>query len=412
MNEAELNKHTDFPPQQNRSFQMGEQEAEGEYKAVTSVLSSFYNFHTFETNQLVTPRIHKFAALSTEDQQLIPWYQQHTQYLEQCIEFNRSFCQTLSEKISQDWGIGDLPADWTNASEEQFNQTKTVLLQLMREWSDQGEQERQVGHELIISQLSDLYPDKSQRHSVKILIPGCGVGRLVCELVMQGFWSQGNSSDYHALFVSNFILNHCQFPHNYSIFPFLATSASNSTRRQNQIRPVTIPDVSPTAEIMSAVEKEKQKETTSELGHTRIPFDELMSITAGLFTDLYGSGSSGANSASQEIRSQSQGEFDVVVTEFSLNFLSTGIIDYIRTINNVLRDGGKWINFGPLLLENGSSGGLDLSRDDLFDLVTKLGFEFTAKQSDIETTYCGDIKLLNSTIYKCDFWVCRKTNNL
>ena len=382
---------------------MDSQEANDEYKAVTSVLSSFHNFHSFQLNQLVTPRLRKFAALSTKDQQIIPWYEKHTEFLQQCIDINREFCQTLADKIGGDWGIDDLPADWTVASEEQYDQTQAVLLRLMREWSDQGESERKVCYDLIISHLNETNPDKVSRQTVKVLVPGCGIGRLVFELVMQGYWTQGNNSDHHALFVSNFILNHCQFPHNYSIFPFLATSASSSTKRQNQIRPVTIPDVSPTGEIISAMEKETGTEV-------KIPFDELMSITAGSFTDLYGPGfNDDANSASQEIRSQSQGEFDVVVTESFLN--DSSVIDSIRTINNVLKQGGKWINFGPLLLRSGENR-LDLSREDLFELVTKLGFEFTTKQSDIESTYCEDVRLLDSVIYKCDFWVCKKNNSV
>lgn len=95
---------------------MSDQEVEAdEYQAVTSVLSSFYNFHTFETNQLINSRIQRFATLSIQDQQLIPWFEQHTQFLQQCIDINRDFCQTLAEKIGQDWGIKVLPSDWVEA---------------------------------------------------------------------------------------------------------------------------------------------------------------------------------------------------------------------------------------------------------------------------------------------------------
>ncbi|KAI5950212.1 hypothetical protein KGF57_004379 [Candida theae] len=404
---------------------MDEQEANDEYKAVTSVLSSFHNFHTFQLNQLVSPRLQTLATLTSRDQlRFVPWYEQHTQFVQQCIEINRDFCQHLAEKIGQDWGVNESsPTDWTPASPKQFAQTQIVLSRLMREWSDQGEQERQVGHDLIISHLNKLYPDKLHRQGVKVLVPSCGLGRLVFELVMQGYWTQGNNSDYHTLFISNFILNHCQFPHSFSIFPFLASSATSSKKRRNQIRPVTIPDVSPTAEILSAMEREKDNrkigESATESSATRIvvPFDELMSITAGSFTELYGSRpNDDASPASQEIRSQSQGEFDVVVTEFCLHSASTEIIDYVQTINNVLKQGGKWINFGPLSGTNSGDDargdGLDLSRDDLFELVTELGFEFATTELDIETTYCGDARSLESHIYKCDFWVCTKVSKV
>ena len=41
----------------------------------------------------------------------------------------------------------------------------------------------------------------------KILVPGCGLGRLVYELVRVGFGAEGNEVTYFMLFGSNFIIN-------------------------------------------------------------------------------------------------------------------------------------------------------------------------------------------------------------
>ena len=52
---------------------------------------------------------------------------------------------------------------------------------------DEGQAERDVAFTRIISELEELYPDEPSRQSIRILNPGCGLGRLVMELVIRGF---------------------------------------------------------------------------------------------------------------------------------------------------------------------------------------------------------------------------------
>lgn len=40
-----------------------------------------------------------------------------------------------------------------------------------------------------------------------VLVPGCGLGRLVFELVKRGLGAEGNELTYFMLFGSNFIIN-------------------------------------------------------------------------------------------------------------------------------------------------------------------------------------------------------------
>lgn len=41
----------------------------------------------------------------------------------------------------------------------------------------------------------------------RVLVPGCGLGRLALELIEAGFNTQGNEVTYFMLYGSNFILN-------------------------------------------------------------------------------------------------------------------------------------------------------------------------------------------------------------
>ena len=45
------------------------------------------------------------------------------------------------------------------------------------------------------------------------------------------------------------------------------------------------------------------------------------------------------------------------------------------------------------------SKGLELSREDLLELIKNMGFDFVKHESDIESTYCKDIKLLGSFVF-------------
>ncbi|ODV64963.1 N2227-domain-containing protein [Hyphopichia burtonii NRRL Y-1933] len=399
------------------------QEDYEEFKALTSTLSAFYNYHKWEYEELIKPRKLKLASLSDEEQELIPWYPKHIDDINISVGINEEFTKALATSILLDWGVSNSPDQWSQPTPSDFDKVRSTLLQLSREWSTDGINERKIGYENIIDELTELYPNVEERQNVKILVPGCGLGRLVLELVMKGFWTQGNEFSYHMLLTSNFILNHCIYPNHYTIFPFLHKS-SHLSKKINQIRPITIPDINPL--IIHDLKKENPS----------IPYEELMSMTAGSFVDLYGPPSLSLletytdNSEASEFRKENKESFDVLTTCFFIDTASN-IIDYLKTIHYSLKPNGIWINFGPLLwhFEDYSSThhiskklkkdgpmetipnilkGLELSRDDLIELAEKIGFKFEKRISDIESTYSSDVRALGEFVYKCEYWVARK----
>ena len=113
------------------------------------------------------------------------------------------------------------------------------------------------------------------------------------------------------LYGSNFILNACQKRLEYEIYPFIHNynDVQNESEIQKSIR---IPD-----KVASEVVTE----------------DADFSMVAGEFTNIYGS--------EMEV-------YDGVVTCFFLD-TANNIFTYIDTINAMLKVGGLWINYGPLL---------------------------------------------------------------
>lgn len=395
-----------------------------EFKALTSVLLAFYHFGKWEYDELVKPRRLKLTSLAEEELALLPWLPEHLQHIEQCIEMNSQFTRTLALSVARDWGVSANPNEWYACRVNELDKVRSTLLQFSREWSTEGTAERKISFGRIKAELCKRYPDPLERKNARVLVPGCGLGRLVFDIVKEGFWCQGNELNYHMLLASNFILNHCQFANHFSMFPFLH-KWSNLTKRVNQIRPIMIPDINP----LCIYEMESS--------NPQIPYSELMSMAAGSFVDLYGPVDSTsslnvpADTAADEFRLDNKGSFDVVVTCFFLDTASN-IIDYIKSIHYCLKPHGIWINFGPFLWHfedddniytvhkklnaNGIKKaipepmkGLELSREDLINLIEKMGFCFEKHELDIESTYSTDPRSLGSFGYKCDFWVCRKS---
>lgn len=87
------------------------------------------------------------------------------------------------------------------------------------------------------------YPH-SDVSKVKILVPGAGLGRLTYEFAKRGYYCEGNEFSLFMLFASNFVLNQCSIENQYTIYPWVH-QYDNNAKRQDQVRSVTFPDVSP-----------------------------------------------------------------------------------------------------------------------------------------------------------------------
>lgn len=83
-----------------------------------------------------------------------------------------------------------------------------------------------------------------------VLLPGCGLARLCCEVAGLGFQAQGNEFSYHMLLTSSFILNQVHEANQYTIFPWMHSNCNQFSNAQ-QLRAVSLPDVAP-ADLVAA----------------------------------------------------------------------------------------------------------------------------------------------------------------
>lgn len=286
-----------------------------------------------------------------------------------------------------------------------MNKARTTINQLYRDWSAEGAPERDACHGPVLRDVEKLFGHTPQRGDVKILIPGAGLGRLVFEICMQGYTVQGNEISYHQLLASAWVLNHVQRARQFALFPF-ALEFNNLVSRTQQLRVVSIPDVHPATELMRA----------SELG---VPLAfERMSMTASDFVVLYGD-------------EAHQGAFDAVATVFFVD-TAPNVVRYVEVVRNCLRQGGMWINIGPLLWHFGDRapkegaegrergqerdqegidepGSVELTVEEVIMLVESMGFEIEMQEvRDEGAGYIQDPESLLRNVYRLSHWVARK----
>lgn len=173
---------------------------------------------------------------------------------------------------------------------------------------------------------------------------GAGLGRLVFDFAVDGYAAQGNEFSYFMLVASNFILNMNQNIERFEIQPFIHTF-SNTFEENDPFEVYKIPDVNP-AELI-------------EPGHD-------FSMVAGEFVEVY---------------KKQIGEWDSVVTCFFID-TANNIIDYIETIYKILKKGGVWINFGPLLYHYADMQeecSIELSWEEIRYILLNMGFEIKVR---------------------------------
>ncbi|XP_065322298.1 carnosine N-methyltransferase-like isoform X2 [Gordionus sp. m RMFG-2023] len=206
---------------------------------------------------------------------------------------------------------------------------------------------------------------------ISILIPGCGLGRLVYEIAKLGFTAQGNEWSLFMLLASNFILNNCKTINAYQIHPWLHQYTNNYQTTQ-QTAHIAIPDVNP----------------------SDIPENSNFSMSAGDFLEIY----------------TEENAWDSVITCFFVD-TAHNILDYFETIQKILKPGGYWINFGPLLyhyadMPNETS--IELSYEQIKIAIIKMGFKLIKEKCNIQTGYAQNPKSMLQYLYNCVYFIAQK----
>lgn len=263
-----------------------------------------------------------------------------------------------------------------------ITKVRSSLKLIVRDWAKEGEKERKECHFKMIDELLKHYnpykldTDKGKKEEFKVLVPGCGLGRLVFELGRKGFIAEGNEFSYHMLILSEYILNSLLKKDQEIIRPYIHTF-SNNLNENNPFRDISFPDID-----------------LSEFNESLTDLD--ISIVAGEFVETY--------------KVKSMMTYHSVLTQFFID-TAHNIIDYIETIHSILIPNGIWINYGPLLYhytDNTNEMSIELSWEEVrLIIIEKYGFEIINEEI-VETGYSSDDISMMKTVYKCIFFSARK----
>ncbi|CAN8315700.1 unnamed protein product [Cochlearia groenlandica] len=286
--------------------------------------------------------------------------------------------------INHDHGSASLPShDWLDPSLQtqvplvDVDKVRCIIRNIVRDWAAEGQRERDQCYKPILEELDSLFPNRQKESTPPAcLVPGAGLGRLALEISCLGFISQGNEFSYYMMICSSFLLNYTQVPGEWTIYPWIHSNC-NSLSDNDQLRPISIPDIHPASAGIT----------------------EGFSMCGGDFVEVYN-------------EPCHAGMWDAVVTCFFID-TAHNIIEYIETISKILKDGGVWINLGPLLYHFADTYGhenemsIELSLEDVKRVASQYGFEIE-KEKTIETTYTTNSRSMMQNRYFAAFWTMRK----
>ena len=123
-----------------------------------------------------------------------------------------------------------------------MEKVQSTIKQFVRDWSKEGEAERDMCYKPILEEIEAVYGDlnTSQRNGINILVPGSGLGRLAYEIASRGYVCQGNEFSLYMLIASNYVLNKCKSKNCYTIHPWVH-QYTNVVSQEDQIKPVIFP---------------------------------------------------------------------------------------------------------------------------------------------------------------------------
>lgn len=86
----------------------------------------------------------------------------------------------------------DAPRNSSRTSMRNVGKVNVTLHQLMRDWSEEGREERRQSYGAVLEELEKRCPiEPDQKGRRKVLVPGAGLGRLTMEIVARGYACAG-----------------------------------------------------------------------------------------------------------------------------------------------------------------------------------------------------------------------------
>ena len=349
-----------------------------EYNHLRNIVSAFFNYQIDSLRDLARME-RDFKSLTESHLKRMSFnYTERLNKLKSAIYQNYTFLLKVADPYKNMFKLykgknGEILMEPLTVEGKDIIKMRSTLRLFIRDWAKDGIEERNSTYKPILEELKNFFakrPKKDFQEGINVLVPGAGLGRLMYEIAKLGFKSQGNEFSYYMLLCSNFIFNNTTKKDEFVLQPFIH-SFSNILNEESPFKKILIPDEN--------LGEELSKTDTGE-----------MSMVAGEFCRVY---------------KDKINFFDAIVTCYFID-TANNIIEYIETIHDIVKLGGLWINFGPLLYhytENENEVSIELSWEEIKHIITGFGFEFQ-KIEFVKTTYSSNKDSMSQRIYNCIFF--------
>jgi carnosine N-methyltransferase len=291
--------------------------------------------------------------------------------LRDCTLVNAMFLKRIVEDEKTD-NDGFLQFFANPSADFHLDRVRVTLKQIAREWSDDGKEERNSSFRPIIDQLLKHLPVTDEaRYKHRVLCPGSGLGRLAWEICKAGYVTEANEYSTPMILTTKFLRNKTQRANEFKIHPYIQ-QYTNTACFDDQIFEVTFPDVNP----------------------RDLPKEAIFTENHGEFLATY--------------KPQKE-SWDAVCTCFFID-TAVNVIEYIEAIWGMLKPGGVWVNFGPLLYHfsgNPKEMSIELTVEQILRVAKAHGFKME-HEVFIATTYTGNKRSMQNTLYNCAFFTAKK----
>lgn len=277
-------------------------------------------------------------------------YKDKVEKVKSGIKTNQEFFDKILKNVGTVFDEEEYTDDDMNsfhASESPYVR-KFFLHGVTVEWCDMGNEERKLYTDHILSELKKYfnYEDKAvMDKGIEVLVPSCKFGRLGYEILKKGYKVEMNCNSCFNQMIMDYLFNKAN-KYECEIVPRIYTFCSSFTAES-----VTKKHQFPNVDIN----------------------EELKDIKPGYATFIPG-----------DFVYQYQGtkdRFDAVVTLFGAEE-SRNIIAFVEIVNNILKKGGVWINFGGLDYCFSDYGlCYELTWDELRKVINNYGFEIKSEEN-------------------------------
>ncbi|GAA5956735.1 hypothetical protein JCM3765_005722 [Sporobolomyces pararoseus] len=254
-----------------------------------------------------------------------------------------------------------IPYGFRSRFKKEKGRVVETLKHFVRDWSEEGRSEREALFPPILEALAGEFESSAGR---KVLVPGCGLGRLAYEIATRGFSTTANDFSHFMTLGTSLIFSRTHVPNQHSLRPYMHAFSHQRTS-EDLLRTVSFPDVVPRKDI------------------------ELNFKQGDFLSSFEGE----------------QGSIDSVITLFFIDTASN-LLDYFDTIWKLLKPNGIWINEGPLLYWGNPA--MELPLEDVIRAAEFIGFKIEQRRTLKEVRYTADEKGMYTFAYDCEFWIARK----